>query len=153
MLPPALAALYAVKVRVSFPGGMLIVSVHVHGPLPGQFPEPKVTLNGVGWTYPVGGLLSATLIDNVDGETYAGRRAAPLVLDGVGIVTVSVAWASVPADVAGVAVAAGAGGCGSALCEPPPHAASDSAATLASIEERVPFPSRFMDTNPQPLQG
>jgi hypothetical protein len=83
-------------------------------------------------------------------ETYSGRRFAELDV-GPGIVMRKTASASGP--VYSDAAPEPADGGGSALCERPPHDASDVATAHASTEERTLEASRVMGTIPQPRAG
>jgi hypothetical protein len=155
-----LDASWAETVMLSLPGGILIVSVHVHGPAPGHVALPRVTGFAPSWLALTAvtcaavswlAVFNVNTIFDVDDDTYAGRRVLLLVV-GSGIVIVNVASESAP-------VYCGAGGavgavCGmAALCEPPPHAARDADTAIARTEETKFFTSRFMGTNPQPLHG
>jgi hypothetical protein len=96
-------------------------------------------------------VFNVNTIFEVDADTYAGRRFV-LLLFGTGIVIVNVASASGPVYCA-EALAVGAGRGSAALCDPPPHAAREAAAVVASTEETILFPRRFIGTNPQPPRG
>jgi hypothetical protein len=91
-------------------------------------------------------LISVNLSCVVDAETYFGLRAAALPVFGSGMVMVNIVSASGPVYGAGAAVASGAAWGSALLCDPPPpHAARETVAMLATTEKIIFLrSSRFM---------
>src|SRR5437660_6993778 len=157
-VPVPVVSSYVVKVNVSLPGGTFSVTLHVHGPepvhgAPGALPLALLTcvrtLNCGMIATPAVSAVMLTRTDFVAAEMYDGRRELELGV-GAGILIVNVVATSPSGATAPGASPAG----GSALpWWPPPHAASESAAKLASTEVKTFLPSRFMGTIPQPLSA
>src|ERR1700686_4216202 len=138
---------------LSLPGGILIVIVHVQGPVPGHVALPSVTGFAPSWLALIEvtcaavswlAVFNVNTIFDVDDDTYAGRRVLLLVV-GTGTVIVNVASESGPLYCA-EALAVGTG-CGSAApCDPAPHAASDADTAIARTQETHLLPRRFIIT-------